>query len=422
MQVGFSYTDLVPAYMDGDSGDIIELDEGESCPDDAVICGNFSRPDIFTTANSTAEASHNFWLTIQAFVATFPQYSKNGFHLTSESYGGHYVPIFSKYIEDQNSKSIPGATSIDLKSIIIGNGWLSPTLQTASFYRYGFEAGETYDIPPPKDSVKKAVHDGYYGKGQCADLFRACDNGGTNKKCMRAATQCYVKVQEPWIIGTERDNNDIRQLDPSPFPNGFYQDYLQLLKVREAIGAQQTFYQLNPTVGEAFSSTGDDARELGILNIIKGLLKRGIRVTLYAGDADYECNWLGIEAVADAIGVPGYDEAGCTNVTTPDNVVHGQVKQSGGFSFVRVYEAGHAVGAFQPLLLQTIFARTLAGKDLARGEAQAVAQYRSIGPAKSTYREGNATVQYKTWSESSTYNYNSNMPTLEDFQPVWNGE
>jgi hypothetical protein len=241
---------------------------------------------------------------------------------------------------------------------------------------------------------------------------------------MIAESFCLDNVQEPWIRETGRDNNDIRQLEPSPFPNTFYQDYLQLPEVLEAIGAQQTFFQKNPTVGDAFRSTGDDSREFGILDIIKDLLDHGIRVTLYAGDADYECNWLGIEAVADAIGVPSHcdGEAGYTDVMTPDNVVHGQVKQSGGFSLVRVYEAGHAVGAFQPLVQQTIFARTLAGTDLACGEVQARAEYCSAGSPKSTYQEGNATVQYLIWPESSTYDYISNLPTLEDFQPVWEGQ
>lgn len=215
------------------------------------------------------------------------------------------------------------------------------------------------------------------------------------------------------------------------FPNGFYSDCLQLLRVRAAIGARQTYIEVGPTVELAFDSTGDDARELDIIPILQNIVKRGISVTLYAGDADYECNWFGVEAVCDMIGdaVPGFtDRAGYTNLSTPDNIVHGQVKQAGGFAFVRVYQAGHAVGAFQPLALFETFDRTMRGLDTASGsvdvrdgELNGMHRYTSMGTKNRTYRKGNATVLHKVWHENSTYDFITNLPTLEDFQPTWNG-
>nr|GFD59211.1 carboxypeptidase S1-like [Tanacetum cinerariifolium] len=79
------------------------------------------------------------------------------------------------------------------------------------------------------------------------------------------------------------------------------------------------------------------------------LLAAGVQVVLYYGDADFNCNWLGGQAVAEEIAAPGYDTAGFVNISTSDSIVHGQVKQSGLFSFVRVYESGHEVPFYQPL-------------------------------------------------------------------------
>ena len=45
--------------------------------------------------------------------------------------------------------------------------------------------------------------------------------------------------------------------------------------------------------------------------------------------------------VSNDVGQPGFNCSGYTNVSTPDGIVHGQVKQSGAFSFVRIYESGH---------------------------------------------------------------------------------
>jgi len=55
-------------------------------------------------------------------MGAFPKYSRNGFHFSTESYGGHYGPIFNEYIESQNAKNIPGAHKISLETVLIGYG------------------------------------------------------------------------------------------------------------------------------------------------------------------------------------------------------------------------------------------------------------------------------------------------------------
>lgn len=122
-QVGFSYSKPVPAYQ-ADSGDIIVLPDA-TCPDYAPAdsCGTYAYPNVTLTANSTTNAAPNFWKTLQGFMGTFPQYSRNGFHFATESYGGHYGPIFNAYIEEQNARNITGAKKIKLETVLIGNGW-----------------------------------------------------------------------------------------------------------------------------------------------------------------------------------------------------------------------------------------------------------------------------------------------------------
>lgn len=91
------------------------------CPDYAGdTCGTYSYPNLTLTANSTLNAAPSFWKTIQGFTGAFPQYSRSGFHFSSESYGGHYGPIFNEYIEEQNAKNISGAHQISLETVLIG--------------------------------------------------------------------------------------------------------------------------------------------------------------------------------------------------------------------------------------------------------------------------------------------------------------
>ena len=46
-----------------------------------------------------------------------------------ESYGGHYGPVFARYIEAQNGKHVAGTMNISLESLTIINGWMDPLIQ-----------------------------------------------------------------------------------------------------------------------------------------------------------------------------------------------------------------------------------------------------------------------------------------------------
>ncbi|TVY15452.1 Carboxypeptidase S1-like protein, partial [Lachnellula arida] len=286
-QVGFSYSIPVNGYVDSASGDIVTL-PGDECPDYAGdTCGTYSYGNYSLTANSTVNAAPNFWKTLQGFMGAFPQYSRNGFHFSSESYGGHYGPIFNEYIEEQNAKNISGAHKISLESVLIGNGWYDPLIQYQAYYNYTVFPGNTYDYSPFNASVQEQFYNQLYGAGNCVDQIKDCAARGLNDICESADNFCYYLVEEVLPDNTDRDEYDIRELQPDPFPYAFYVDYLNTPEVQKAIGAYQNYSESSNTVGNAFSVTGDDNREIGTIEALKKLLDQGIYVLLYAGDADY---------------------------------------------------------------------------------------------------------------------------------------
>ena len=140
------------------------------------------------------------------------------------------------------------------------------------------------------------------------------------------------------------------------------------------------------------------------------MLSKNVQVVLYAGDADYICNWLGVERVAETIDAKNWGQAGYTDLLTSDGIVHGQVKQAGRFSFTRFYEAGHEVPFYQPLASLEFFGRAIELRDLASGFREVDDGYVTSGPERSTYSEGNATVQFEVTPANATYNVSTNKP------------
>lgn len=82
-----------------------------------------------------------------------------------------------------------------------------------------------------------------------------------------------------------RDEYDIRELYPDPFPYEYYVDYLNTPKLQKAIGAFVNYSESSSTVGSAFSNTGDDDREEGTVADVTKLVEAGVYVVEYNGDA-----------------------------------------------------------------------------------------------------------------------------------------
>ena len=83
--------------------------------------------------------------TAVAFFNKFDQYQGNDFYLTSESYGGHYLPSTAAYILSQ-----PGAAAaLNFKGFFLGNPWTDPVSNAAgrvqTLYGHGAIPKPDYD-------------------------------------------------------------------------------------------------------------------------------------------------------------------------------------------------------------------------------------------------------------------------------------
>lgn len=308
---------------------------------------------------------------------------------------------------------LPGAEEIDLRSVLIGNGWYDPRIQYEAFYWFAVSPGNSYDYRPFNSSVESMMQNAFYGPGNCQEQSIDCNIRGENAICEVADTFCYNNVESLLGRYAQRSEYDIRELVPDPFPYGYWREYLNSAKIQQALGAFVNYTgDGGSTVGAAFGNTGDDDRESGTVAASRFLADEGVYTVHFAGDADYICNWLGVEAIVDDIDAPGYESAGFVNISSSDNIVHGQVKQSDNVAFVRIYESGHEVPFYQPLAAYEMFERVILGQDVATGKQRVEKGdgFKTVGSVKSEYREGNGTVQFEVVPEGSTYNTTTNEP------------
>ena len=77
-----------------------------------------------------------------------------------------------------------------------------------------------------------------------------------------------------------------------PDPPDYFEHYLNLPEVQNAIGVNLNYTEANNDIYWAFQETGDFVYP-NFIEDLEMLLDTGVRVSLYYGDADYICNWFG---------------------------------------------------------------------------------------------------------------------------------
>lgn len=99
--VGFSYSDTVADYKTGDDKTAVD----------------------------------NYWL-VQGWLDRFPQYRSNDFHISSESYGGHYMPQLAEEIAKRNKQVAADGSApvINFAGFMVGNPYTDSRSNTVAQY------------------------------------------------------------------------------------------------------------------------------------------------------------------------------------------------------------------------------------------------------------------------------------------------
>ncbi|CAO3591130.1 unnamed protein product [Absidia cylindrospora] len=186
---------------------------------------------------------------------------------------------------------------------------------------------------------------------QCLQRIRKCYSTDLDRDCSVADSYCNRHVVS-LFDQSKRSYYDVRTIS-SPPPT--YKDFLNRNTTKEKIGAIGTYHECSDKVFDRFFLTGDGIRNTDTQ--VAGLLDNGIKVLIYAGDADYICSWYGNYAWLEELKFNGRADYQSQSMQPwmVDGVEAGQIQSGGNLTFIRVYEAGHEVPYYQPKAAQNMF-------------------------------------------------------------------
>lgn len=197
----------------------------------------------------------------------------------------------------------------------------------------------------------------------CEPALQQCASSGSNSDCSNAENTCYDDIEGPISQSGNFDVYDIRAPSNDPNPPSTYQTYLQTASVQKAIGAKVQYQECPNAPYQKFSTTGDDSRST--LPQLSSVVSSGsVQTLVWAGDADWICNWFGGQAAAEAVDYPGQGEFVAAELQPykVSGTEMGTYKTQGKLSFLRVYGAGHEVPFYQPTVALQVFEQTMKGQ------------------------------------------------------------
>ncbi|XP_076870067.1 lysosomal protective protein [Brachyhypopomus gauderio] len=343
----------------------------------------FSYSDDKKYSTNDTEVSMNNYLALKEFFKLFPEYSKNEFYLTGESYGGIYIPTLAERVMEDSS--------INLQGIAVGNGMSSYELNDNSLVYFAYYHGllgaslwtdlqnscckdskcNFYNSPDPECSYNVGLVDNIVYKSglNMYNLYAPCPGG----------------VPAPSI---ENDQLVLRDLGNNFINHRFSTSWNQKLRATASAfksvkldppctnSTPSNLYLNNPYVKAALHiSPNALAWEIcsGEVNLnynrlymdvtkqylkLLGALK--YRILVYNGDVDMACNFLGdewfVESLQQQVQVK---RRTWLYFNGESQQVGGFVKEFSNLAFLTIKGSGHMVPTDKPMASYAMFSRFL---------------------------------------------------------------
>ncbi|RYO89297.1 hypothetical protein DL762_003320 [Monosporascus cannonballus] len=385
--VGFSYDDAIVGIINQTTG----LPVNSSNPD-----GRYSYVDPYRFGTSEL-AAIGTWEVLQGFIQNLPTLDETvksrTFNLWTESYGGHWGPVFYRHFYEQNEAIQNGTAEgcqLNMHTLGIINGIVSETIQAPYYPEFAYK--NTYGIEAVNETIYNFMKMNYYFPGGCRDSVEQCNSADRStaegqSACAQATAICRNLVEGPYYSASGRNPYDIRAQADAQIPPGYWADYINLASTQDALGVSINYTSTSSqAIWIGFGVSGDFVYP-DMLADLEAILDEGVSVHLIYGDADYICNWMGGEALSLQLNYTHAAEFRAAGYApfVVEGTEYGVVRQHGNFSFTRVYDAGHEVPYYQPRAALELFRRVVSDLVVADGSRRVEAAYDTEGPANATH-------------------------------------
>ncbi|KAH3680767.1 hypothetical protein WICMUC_000118 [Wickerhamomyces mucosus] len=289
----------------------------------------------------------------------FPEDASNELYIAGESYAGQYIPYIAKGI--LNSDELQQNLKINLKGLLIGNGWIDPTSQSLSYIPFLLE--------------KEVLHtsDPFFSK--LLDDQEKCQNALNSDKYNDAFSIAFCENILTKILLYTRDKDasknlqcinmyDFRLRDSYPSCGMNWPPDLDY--VNPYLGQDEVVKSLNLNVSTVSKWRECDDKVSRFLkndgtkpsiNLLPELLEK-LEVILFGGNNDIICNNKGVTDMIGKMrwgGTKGFDADSIKYDWHFNGTSVGNVQSSKNLTFVEIYDSSHMVPFDKPLEARGIF-------------------------------------------------------------------
>lgn len=277
------------------------------------------------------QVAEELYNALEAFYQRYPELRHNPLYLSGESYAGKYIAELAEQISIYHKDT----AQINLKGLLIGDGWVNPLVQQSSVADYAYSHGLIDKNTAQK--VKKLY-------ALCATAIKQgkTDLTQANKLCMQ--------VNDTVAKASGVDRHDIRtlaEIDYRPIIK-----YLNEPEVRTALHVDSRVGRFT-LFNEAVSQALESGIQQSAAPSYEKLLNQNIPILIYNGLEDgTDSNFMGADLWLEQLNWHGKKEfhqaQTCQWHNKHSQDIAGYVRQAQGLTQIKIRGAGHMAPMDQP--------------------------------------------------------------------------
>ncbi|KAL0719317.1 hypothetical protein Bca4012_068641 [Brassica carinata] len=313
-----------------------------------------------------AEDAYNFMV---AWFARYPQYKSRDFFIAGESYAGHYAPQLAEQIFDRNRVK-PNESFINLKGFIVGNPLTDDEYDNKGILEYAWShaviSDSLYDTAKRNCDFKSSnwsepcnvAMKTMFQKYKEIDIYNIYAPKCTTSNSS-AASFLGVFSKSPAMKDWFKRVRWFEGYDPCY--SDYAEKYFNRVDVRTSLHAGtrdiSRWKVCNDSILQTYQFTVSS-----MLSTYSKLIKGGLKIWVYSGDADGRVPVIGSRYCVEALGLPVKSE---WRSWFHNHQVGGRITEyEGGLTFVTVRGAGHLVPLNKPEEALALFSSFLNGQEL----------------------------------------------------------